>query len=488
MAAETLLSAGIDIGTSTTQLIFSQFTLVNRASDYAVPRIEIEDKKIIYKSRIYFTPLKSQREIDGEALVKIIEGEYARAGIRPSEVKTGAVIITGETARKENAQMLVQKFSELAGDFVVAAAGPDLEGILAAKGAGADVYSKEHRLLTLNIDIGGGTSNFALIKNGSPYDTGCLDIGGRLVKFDGEEKIIYIAKKVKTLIERHKLSLFEGMKPCAEEIFKLTDIFCRILEMGAGLFPADEDYALMVTNHGLNCIENMKTPIEIEAVSFSGGVAEYIYGDKVPEDFYQYGDIGLFLAMSLRKSAFVSSNKKIRLFEGVEKIRATVVGAGSHTTRLSGSTISADENCLPLKNIPVAKIESDEEFDADGAVHAGKIIRAVEKKLGWFDGETAAIGLTGLLSPSFSSIEVYAGAVLEGFLKVRTKEDLLIVIVENDMAKVLGQTLQRLSGNHPKILCLDGISLTCGDYIDIGRPAVFGQVVPIVVKTLVFHE
>ena len=192
--------------------------------------------------------------------------------------------------------------------------------------------------------------------------------------------------------------------------------------------------------------------------------------------------------MSLRKSGFMSSNKKIRLFEGVEKIRATVVGAGSHTTRLSGSTISADENCLPLKNIPVAKIESDEEFDADGAVHAGKIIRAIEKKLGWFDGEKAAIGLTGLLSPSFSSIEVYAGAVLEGFLRVRTKEDLLIVIVENDMAKVLGQTLQRMTGNHPKILCLDGISLTCGDYIDIGRPAVFGQVVPIVVKTLVFHE
>lgn len=44
---EVILSVGIDIGTSTTQLIFSRLTLENRASSYMAPRIAIVDKQVI---------------------------------------------------------------------------------------------------------------------------------------------------------------------------------------------------------------------------------------------------------------------------------------------------------------------------------------------------------------------------------------------------------------------------------------------------------
>ena len=96
------------------------------------------------------------------------------------------MIITGETARKENARQVLAALSAFAGDFVVATAGPDLESILAARGAGADEYSREHHTKVLHFDIGGGTSNLALYDNGELVRTGCLDVGGRLIKVDRE--------------------------------------------------------------------------------------------------------------------------------------------------------------------------------------------------------------------------------------------------------------------------------------------------------------
>ena len=140
---EDILSVGIDIGTSTTQLVFSNITIENKASIVSVPMISIVDKEVIYRSEIYFTPLLSLTEIDAIGVRKIIEGEYKKAGIRPEDVDTGAVIITGETARKENASEVLKSLSGFAGEFVVATAGPDLEGIIAGKGAGAGEFSKQ---------------------------------------------------------------------------------------------------------------------------------------------------------------------------------------------------------------------------------------------------------------------------------------------------------------------------------------------------------
>ena len=63
---ERLLSVGIDIGTSTTQLIFSRLTLENRASSFTVPRFSITEKEVVYRSAVHFTPLVSDSEIDAD--------------------------------------------------------------------------------------------------------------------------------------------------------------------------------------------------------------------------------------------------------------------------------------------------------------------------------------------------------------------------------------------------------------------------------------
>ena len=188
---ETILSVGIDIGTSTTQLIISRLTLVNQAAPFTVPRIAITDKEILYRSKIYFTPLRSDTVIDTEKVREIVDAEYRASGFERSQIQTGAVIITGETARKEIAREVLQALSGYAGDFVVATAGPDLESILAARGAGADQYSKEHHCSVLHFDIGGGTSNMSLFDHGELIATGCLNVGGRLLKFDASGRLTY---------------------------------------------------------------------------------------------------------------------------------------------------------------------------------------------------------------------------------------------------------------------------------------------------------
>lgn len=116
--AERLLSVGLDVGTTTTQMILSAITVENRASGFAVPEMTITDREVLYKSPVYFTPLKGQSLVDGDALRTLLTGEYAQAGIRREQVNTGAMIITGETSRKENAATVLQALSDFAGDFV----------------------------------------------------------------------------------------------------------------------------------------------------------------------------------------------------------------------------------------------------------------------------------------------------------------------------------------------------------------------------------
>ena len=191
--SESLLSVGLDVGTTSTQMVVSRLLVENRASGFAVPEMEITQRQILYRSPVYFTPLLEGKLVDGAQIRRIVEEEYRKAGITREQVDTGAIIITGETSRKENARTVLAALSELAGDFVVATAGPDLESVLAAKGAGAVEYSARTGKTVLHMDIGGGTSNLALIRDGKVVQTGCFNVGGRLVTFSETGAVTYLS-------------------------------------------------------------------------------------------------------------------------------------------------------------------------------------------------------------------------------------------------------------------------------------------------------
>ncbi|WP_167958769.1 ethanolamine ammonia-lyase reactivating factor EutA [Anaerosporobacter faecicola] len=475
---EELLSVGIDIGTSTTQLVFSKLYIENMASSYSVPRIVIVDKEIIYRSEIYFTPLKSPTEIDGPRVRQMIEQEYERAGIDKSAIDTGAVIITGETARKENAKEVLESLSGFAGDFVVATAGPDLESIIAGKGAGAHAYSKEHSTSVVNIDIGGGTSNLALFLRGEIIDTGCLDIGGRLIKIDPEtHKITYFSKKVERLIQKHGLGIHLGMIATKENLQPIIALMVKGIKQSVGLAPIDDDFDIMITN------KSIAQGHQIDHICFSGGVADYVYHDRAGKDYFAYGDMGILLGEAIRESDLCT---KLHLIPSIETIRATVVGAGTHTTEISGSTITYTSNPFPIKNLPILKLRKEEEQDAL------MLETSIKKKLEWFklegDLQRVAIAIEGVQNPSFLQIVEYAKGLVHGLEELINRELPLVLIVEEDMAKALGQAMYHELAYKKDVVCLDSIKLDNGDYIDIGKPIAEGTVLPVVVKTLVFNE
>ncbi|MBM9830030.1 ethanolamine ammonia-lyase reactivating factor EutA [Enterococcus faecalis] len=474
MSKETLLTVGIDLGTSTTQLVLSELTVENFASAFTVPRISISDKKVIYRSDIIFTPLLNQSEIDAEPIKAFVAEQYRQAGIQKQDIQMGAVIITGETARKSNANNVLRALSGYAGDFVVATAGPDLESIIAGKGAGAQNYSETKRKPVVNLDIGGGTTNLAVFKDGEVIDTACFDIGGRLIKLDQQQKITYIAPKIQEIINKKGLTLHLGDQATEQNLLPIISELVAVLENSIGLGTQSPFYQLLVTNHPLRKGE------ELPIVTFSGGVADCL--NTTSTNLFKYGDIGLLLGKYLRKSLIFSEKE---VLESAETIRATVVGAGSHTAEISGSTIAYREQILPVKNIPILKLAQEDE-----TLTATELGQRIQEKLNWHRIEETpqiALAIRGMNNPTFADIQRYGQGIVEGLASLIAEQMPIIVMVDEDMAKALGHALSaHLPKDYP-FICLDSVKVENGDYVDIGLPVAEGAVLPVIVKTLVFN-
>ena len=474
---EIVKSVGIDIGTSTTQLVFSRLVVENLAGSYAVPRVCIVEKEVVYRSDIYFTPLISTTEIDAEGVKEIVRSEYKKAGMHPSDLQTGAVIITGETARKQNANQVLEALSDLAGDFVVATAGPDLESVLSARGAGADKISEDDRTTVANVDVGGGTSNIALYQKGVLRGVSCLDIGGRLIKIQ-DGKISYIFHKTQELAAAHGIRIQVGDKADVSMLTRVCELMAEHLMQALYLKPQDSEHAGLYTNDG----KPIPAEPAFKGVTFSGGVADYIY-KPTADNVFRSGAIGVLLGRAIRNHPALA---QCTLYQAAETIRATVVGAGTHTTEVSGSTISYAQDRLPIKNIPILKVSEEDEAELETLASSIRNQMPLYRPEG--KPEQIAISFTGRGRTSFAEVQKLAEAIIEGAKEAIESQFPLVIVVENDIGKVLGNAL-KVKLNHEKdVICIDGIRTLSGDYVDIGEPLAGGHVVPVVIKTLIFNS
>jgi ethanolamine utilization protein EutA len=468
-----ILSVGVDVGSSTSHLAFSNLVLI-KDEHSATRRFNIEERNVIYEGRIINTPILGDNTIDINRLTDFFKEEYQLAKIDPEDIQTGAVIITGESARKQNAKQIAEALSNDAGKFVAATAGPNFESLIAALGSGAAARSKDANKTILSCDIGGGTSNIAVTKNGETLSTSCISVGGRVLGVNSKGKIWRIDEPALKVMQHLGVNYKIGDRISKADIESIASILAETLfEVIRG--PAKSALArqLMLT-------DNLTFPSQIDEYSFSGGIAELMYGGVD-----HYDDIGQILADQINS---LTPKLSAAVIEPANKIRATVIGAGAYSLSISGSSGFMDDKIsFPIKNVPVIRVDVDR-----SKLSVEHIISQIGVSFQRFDldeGEDIiALYFKDPVMASYPQLELFARSI-EGALTNSIENKIpIILIFDTDIACSVGSVIRRETDLKTNLLSLDELNLKEGDWIDIGEPLVAGQVFPVTVKSLVFHN
>jgi ethanolamine utilization protein EutA len=414
---------------------------------------------------VILTPYASERRIDTDALAKFIERSYAEAGWKPEDIDTGAVITTGEAARKENAAAIVALFSGQAGKFVCATAGHHLESLLAAHGSGAVAVSRDPATpLVLNVDIGGGTTKLAVCRDGRVEETGAIDIGARLVAWD-DGKIRAVTRAGARVAREAGVAVAARDE---RDDHLLDTIAERIAELALRV-PRGQDFE----DTSIWLTEPLAARGPFHTLVFSGGVGEYINGWEKNE----FGDLGLRLgrAIARRLDGF-------EVVRPVESIRATCIGASQYTVQVSGDTLFlSDPDLLPLRDLAAVAVRPE-------APKADAIAAEIQRGIARLDRDDGrfAVAVAWRHGPAYSALRELCAGIADGTRALLDGRRPLVVVLDADVAGIVGQMLRDELGVVGPVICVDQIVLSDLDFIDLGAPIPEKSVVPVVVKSLVF--
>ena len=488
-----LVSVGVDIGSSTSHLVFSRLLLERLDNRYVV-----SEREVVHESDVLLTPYASDQTIDAAALREFIDRQYALAGVRSEQIDSGALILTGVAVRRSNARAIGELFAAQAGKFVSVSAGDALETTLAAYGSGAAARSIREACRVMNVDIGGGTSKIAVCEGGAVVDLTAIDIGARILAFDGQGRVQRIEPAAQRLAAEVGLSLSLGEVPDAAGLARLIE------RMADGLFEAMSGIAPHPDSTPIPTFplpggrSNTNTPALLrldplvstqppDLLSFSGGVAEYLYG----RSGQAHGDLGPALAAAIWQRAQAWGP---RIVEPDQGIRATVVGASQYTIQVSGSTIFVEpHSSLPLRNVPVitpALPLADDELDPQAIAQA---VRAALRRMDLHTAEhCVALCYRWQGSATWARLDAFCQGVAEGLgalLSQRLPHLLPVVLVgDGDIGGLVGIHLHSEMGLANAIVSIDGITLHEFDFIDIGALLDTSGAVPVVIKSLVFPQ
>jgi len=471
-----LTSVGIDIGSASTQIVFSKITLHRMGGDLS-SRYNVVARECLYRSPIHFTPYANQERIDDSLLGNIIRAEYALAGLTPGEVDTGAVILTGEAIRRQNAEAIAHMLSHQGGHFVCAVAGHNMEALLAAYGSGAVYASYQQKTRLLNIDIGGGTTKFAVVENGKVVETAAMHVGGRLLVTDENDKLIRLDPAAEQIAASIGVKLTVGVTISSAVKERLAGWMAdRVLQ---AIQPGD----IPVAVEDLYLTSPLKNRGPFAGVLFSGGVGEYVYEPQQAD----FGDLGRYLGAALaRNFAENPSMGPVHLAE--ERIRATVIGASEYSVQISGNTIYlSSPRVLPVRNVQVLHPHC----DLHGEINADEVASQIRAHFKRFDRDASdadvALSFHWGGVPEYPRIRAFCEGLQRALQSTSQTRRQLTIVLDGDIAQTVGIILQTEFCVDNPLLILDGIQLQDFDFIDIGNVIQPAGVVPVTIKSLVFE-
>src|SRR5712692_4190355 len=473
-----LTTVGIDIGSSTSHLMFARVHL-QRLSTALSSRFVVVERKILWQSPILLTPYRPDYTIDVDDLAGFIGGCYAYAGIEREKVDSGAVILTGEALKRRNARAIAELFSEEAGKFVCASAGHHMECQMAAHGSGAIALSRGRGAMMLNVDIGGGTTKFALIENGRILATCAIAVGGRLIVEDPKAGLTRVEPPVMEVAQALGIELALGQPLSAEQRKRMAERMARLVMGMIDLRqPGELARRLLVTDGWPAALANRR----VDAMTFSGGVAEYLYKRETA----QFGDLGFDLAEALRH-ALAHRRDLPPVWDPGQGIRATVIGAAQFSVQISGNTILiADPEKLPLQNLPVMSCH----FDLANGVTADAVAAEVRGALARCDIEDGsspiALSFPWSGDPSHPRLYALACGICAALPRTLAEGLPLVLLVDGDVGMSLGRVIRHELAPGADVMAIDGVQLKQFDYVDIGSVIEVTNVVPIVIKSLLF--
>jgi ethanolamine utilization protein EutA len=465
-----ILSVGVDIGSSTSHLVFSRIVLERLDSRYIVTQ-----REAFYQSDILLTPYTADETIDAAALGAFIQQQYRFAKVEPEEIDTGALILTGVAVRRSNARAIGELFAKQAGKLVAVSAGDSLETVMAAYGSGAVARSTRDKATVMNVDIGGGTSKIALCVDGRVVDLTAADVGARLVVTDANARVTRLEEAGRQFGAELGLNLSVGATLKPEDAKRLAAM------MADKLFEAMKGGSPKVGSSSLLRLDALSHRASVDEVTISGGVSEFVYGREKGN----FGDLGPLLAIEIR-SRIHDWGKPLE--PPNEGIRATVIGASQYTTQVSGSTIFVSPlEILPLRNVPVIAPQvalDGDEIDADAVAAA---IRGVLKRLDLADGERAvAVFAPWRGSATFARLDAFCQGVVAGLDTVLAHGHPIVLVGDGDVGGLIGIHIREEMKQHYPVVSIDGLELKEFDYIDIGAMLESSGAVPVVIKSLIF--
>jgi ethanolamine utilization protein EutA len=471
-----LTTVGIDIGSSTSHLMFARVHL-QRLSTALSSRFVVVDRSVLWQSPILLTPYVADFTIDTEKLAAFIAQSYAEAGLARGDVDSGAVILTGEALKRRNARAIADLFSEEAGKFVCASAGHHMECQMAAHGSGAVRLSKSRGVTVLNVDIGGGTTKFALVRSGEIVATAAIAVGGRLI-VEETTGVVRLEDPARETAKSLGIELALGKPLASAERRRLVG---RMVELVMAMIERQEPDELASRLSVTEPWPENATEVPIDAMTFSGGVAEYLYGREPA----RFGDLGPDLAHELRHALAHHSGPEV--WDPGQGIRATVIGAAQFSVQISGNTIKVtDPSSLPINNLPVIACE----FDLDEIVDTQQVTAAVRSSLSRSDFEegsgSVALAFPWRGDPVHRRLHALAEGICAALPRTLAARLPLVLLIDGDIGMSLGRVIRYEIAPTANVIAIDGVQLKRFDYVDIGRVIEFTNVVPIIIKSLLF--